>query len=111
MLPLRYQNGKFLVLTVIAKQILCLLSKLSPRTFPQYWPEFVHNRNWNSFLASQEFQNQLIEDNDKIPSARIPINFEQFGKPLEELKRSETNDLVPEIVVNIIHNIKQLSKF
>ena len=49
-------------------------------------------------------------DNDKIPSARIPINFDEFGKPLEELKHSESTDLVPEIVVNIIHNIKQLSK-
>ena len=70
-----------------------------------------HNRNLNSFLASQEFPNQHIEDNDKIPSARIPINFDEFGKPLEELKRSESNDLVPEIVVDIIQNIKHLSKF
>ena len=98
-------------MTAIVNKFFVSFLNSNPQTFPQYWPEFVHNRNWNSFLASQEFQNQLIEDNDKIPSARIPINFDEFGKPLQELKRSETNDLVPEIVVNIIHNIKQLSKF
>merc|ERR1711936_652793 len=55
-----------------------------------------------------EFQNQQIEDNDKIPSARIPINFDEFGKPLEELEKCPSNELVPQIVVNIIENIKQL---
>ena len=94
------------------QQILCLLSKFNALgLFRNIDLNLCHNRNWNSILASQEFQNQQIGDNDKIPSARIPINFDEFGKPLKELKRSESTDLVPEIVVNIIHNIKQLSKF
>ena len=45
-----------------------------------------------------------------MTSEGIPINFDEFGKPLQELKKSEFNDRVPQIVVNIIQNIKQLSE-
>ena len=112
------QNGKenhLFVLVRNCQQILCFLSPFNAlKVFPQFshltWIWVITGRNSDSFLALQEFQNQQIEDNDKIPSARIPINFDEFGKPLEELEKCPSNELVPQIVVNIIENIKQLSK-
>eukprot|EP00092_Neocalanus_flemingeri_P019741 GFUD01021381.1.p1 GENE.GFUD01021381.1~~GFUD01021381.1.p1 ORF type:complete len:979 (+),score=194.06 GFUD01021381.1:418-3354(+) len=53
-----------------------------------------------------EFGTSPITSKNEMSSRRISINFDEFGKPLKDLRKSHHKDEVPKILTDIINYIK-----
>ena len=57
----------------------------------------------------QEFGPSVQSQGSEVSNKRIPIDFEDFGKPLKDLVKADHKKEVPNILVSLISYIQLLS--